>query len=107
MMTNARLARNFRALAHPRRAMLFRLLAERPQLGTRQDALMHAAGLGWGSFSHHMRILEACGLVAHRRRGPNVAYALTAGELGFALETAGALAERARRDASRAPRRAA
>lgn len=101
MMNDAELARNFHALAHPRRARLFRLLAYDPGLGARQDRLAEAAGLGWGSFSHHMKVLERAGLVVSARRGANVAYALATGDLARALQTA------ARLTARQAPARAA
>lgn len=102
-MTNEKLALSFKALSHPRRAMIFRLLAERPEAGKSLDRLLHATGLRYSSLVHHVREMERCGLIRRQRRGPEVAYLLTPGELTRALEDAGA----AVRIARRGPRKAA
>lgn len=85
MMTNEALARNFRALSHPRRAMLFRLLAERPDAGDSLDRLQRASRLRYSSLVHHLREMERCGLVRRQRRGAEVAYRLVPGHLSAAL----------------------
>jgi len=85
MMTNAALARNFKALSHPRRAMIFRLLARRPEAGDSLDRLERATRLQYSSLVHHLREMEKCGLIRRHRRGPEVAYRLVGGELTTAL----------------------
>lgn len=85
MMTNDALARNFKALSHPRRAMIFRLLARRPETGDSFDRLAQATRLQPSSLVHHLREMERCGIVRRRRRGLEVAYRLATGELTLAL----------------------
>lgn len=93
MMTNDALARNFKALAHPRRAMIFRLLAKRPDAGDSLDRLERATRLQYSSLVHHLREMERCGLIRRQRRGPEVAYRLASGELTAALGEATHIAQ--------------
>ena len=95
-MTNDAFARNFRALSHPRRVMIFRLLAKRPEAGDSFDRLTRATRLQPSSLVHHLREMERCGLLRRNRRGPEVAYRLTPGELTDALGAAGDVAQVAR-----------
>ena len=85
MMKNEALARNFKALSHPRRALIFRLLAKRPEAGDSFDRLKEATRLKRSSLIHHLREMERCGLIRRRRRGQEVAYRLVPGELTLAL----------------------
>lgn len=102
MMTNAALARNFKALSHPRRAMIFRLLAKRPGAGDSLDRLERATRLQYSSLVHHLREMEKCGLIRRQRRGPEVAYRLIAGDLTAALGEAMDTAQVARHRPPRA-----
>ena len=96
MMTNDRLARNFKALSHPRRAVIFRLLAKRPEAGDSLDRLERATRLQYSSLVHHLREMERCGLIRRQRRGPEVAYRLSTGDLAAALGKAAGITQVAR-----------
>ena len=76
MMSNEVLTRNFKALSHPRRAMIFRLLAKSPEAGDSLDQLPQATRLRYSSLVHHLREMGRCGLVRRHRRGPEVAHRL-------------------------------
>lgn len=88
-------ARHFKALSHPRRVRIFRLLAERPETGNSFSALQQATRLCDSSLSHHLREMERSGLVRRRRRGTFVAFTLETGPfiraMGEALRLGGAL----------------
>jgi DNA-binding transcriptional ArsR family regulator len=102
MMTDADLSRNFRALSHPRRAMIFRLIAKRPAVGNSLESLLVATGLRPSSLIHHLREMERCGLVTRRRKGAIVAYRLTPGGFTAALGLALRMVEARPTDAIRA-----
>ena len=88
MISDEQLARNFRALSHPRRAMVFRLIVKDPQVAQTLDRLIAATRLRPSSLVHHLREMERCGLIRRQRRGPEVAYRLAPNELTRALATA-------------------
>ena len=84
-MDDAALALHFKALAHPRRVRLFRLLAERPEVGRSFQALQGETGLCDSSLSHHLWEMERCGVIRRRRRGTFMTFTLqTAGLAGSA-----------------------
>lgn len=91
MMANDTLARNFKALAHPRRAMLFRLLTENPASGDSLSRLQKTTRLSMTSLVHHLREMERCGMIQRHRHGAEVAYRLTCAELSLALGEATAI----------------
>lgn len=95
MMNDATLSRNFKALAHPRRAMIFRILSLRPEQGSSLDSLLGATRLSPSSLVHHLREMERCGLLARHRRGVNVVYAVRPGEFTAALGSAMRIADTA------------
>ena len=95
-MTDETLSRSFKALSHPRRAMIFRLLANRPDAGNSLDRLRQASRLQRSSLVHHLREMERCGLVRRHRRGGEVAYRLTPGELATAMGEATRISETSR-----------
>jgi ArsR family transcriptional regulator, arsenate/arsenite/antimonite-responsive transcriptional repressor len=100
MLTDAALARTFKALAHPRRAMFFRLLVLRPETGASLETLVAASGLPWSSAVHHLREMERCGVLSRRRKGRYMVYSLTPGELSMALGTALSVSSAAQRQAA-------
>ena len=100
-MNDHALARQFNALAHPRRAMLYRILALRPETGSSRKTLQHASGLARGPLDHHLREMEASGLLHRQRRGAQVAFVLETELLLAALTGADQLA-RARQVTRRA-----
>lgn len=71
------LSRHFKALAHPRRARLFRLLSDSANRELTFSALQRATGISDTSLVHHLREMERCGILRRRRRGAYVSYALT------------------------------
>jgi len=102
-MTNDKtLAKHFKALAHPRRAMLFRLLSLRPEVGRSQKALLAASGLPYASFVHHMSRLESAGLVRSRAARGSVSYVVVPDALLASLAAAHQFGEIARRRVPRA-----
>ena len=96
------LARAFRALSHPRRARLFRLLAENPGAGASFLQLQLSARMSTSSLTHHIREMERCGLVRRRRKGNVVAYGLVTSSLTGALQEAGLLVRQVERPQTRA-----
>lgn len=95
-MNDEALARNFKALSHPRRAMIFRTLAANPEAGNSLDRLQRTTRLQLSSLVHHLREMERCGLLRRKRRGPEVAYRLAPGEFSTALAEAQSIGQRAR-----------
>lgn len=88
MLSNEVLARNLNALAHPRRAMLFRLLIDDPAAGDSLQSLIAASGLHPSSAIHHLREMERCGVLRRRRKGPHMRYRIAPGDLTVALAAA-------------------
>ena len=88
MLNDKTIARNFTALAHPRRAMIFRLLAVRPELGESQKTLLAATSIPYASFAHHINRLQSAGLVRARHHRGTVSYAISTDEFAEALRTA-------------------
>lgn len=81
MRIDHEIANAFKALAHPRRARLFRLLAECPESGRSFSALQAATGLSPTSLVHHLREMERGGLIRRVRKGNEVAHLLTTGRV--------------------------
>ena len=70
-MTTAALAK---ALAHPARIQILRLLQATP--GCIGGDIVGAVGLAQSTVSEHLRILKAAGLITGEIDGPRVCYAL-------------------------------
>ncbi len=96
MISDESLSRNFRALSHPRRAMVFRLIVADPSVADSLDSLILATRLRPSSLVHHLREMERCGLLRRQRRGSIVAYRVVPGEFTTALAAALRLAEAVR-----------
>ncbi|GKY87830.1 ArsR/SmtB family transcription factor [Sinisalibacter aestuarii] len=96
MFTDETLALNFKALSHPRRAMLFRLLVNRPEAGDNLDRLIAESRLSYSTAIHHLREMERCGLVQRQRRGVHTAYRLAPGAFARALAAVLRMSEAAR-----------
>lgn len=95
MSIDDRLAANFRALSHPRRSRIFRLLAEDPDNGATYRTLQTASGLCDASLIHHVRDMELSGLIRRKRKGSEVAYVLETKEFCRAITLAHAMATEA------------
>ena len=72
-----KIARQYKALAHPRRMMLLRILVEAPTGQLTFSQLVVQSGLRPSSLSHHLREMARSGLLHNRRKGANVFFFLT------------------------------
>lgn len=68
-----------RALAHPARLRILRLLARTP--GCIGGEIVQAVGLAQSTVSEHLRILKAAGVIAGQIDPPRICYALAPGAL--------------------------
>jgi ArsR family transcriptional regulator len=80
---DADLASLAKALGHPTRVRLLRLLARRTDC--RHGSLAHELPLAASTVSEHLRILRAAGLVQGEVTGPRTAYCLNRPRLERAL----------------------
>jgi len=96
MMSDEAFARSFRALSHPRRALVFRLIVSEPAIAHSLEGLVIATRLRPSSLVHHLREMERCGLIRRHRRGPWVAHRLVPNDLTTALATAMRMSEAVR-----------
>jgi len=64
-----------KALAHPARLRILRLLLATP--GCIGGDIVDAVGLAQSTVSEHLRILKAAGLITGEISGPRICYALT------------------------------
>ena len=97
MIPDEKLALAFKALAHPRRARLYRLLSEQPEQGRSFMALQRATGLCKTSLHHHLVLMERCGVLKRVRKGPRVAHVMTTGALAAAMSEVARLRTAAQR----------
>ncbi len=76
-----------RALAHPARLRILRLLAQTP--GCIGGDIVRAVGLAQSTVSEHLRILKSAGLITGEIEPPRVCYMLAPGALsGLARQIA-------------------
>lgn len=85
---NDTLAKHFRALSHPRRVGIYRLLSARPEVGRSLSSLQQATRLCESSLTHHLREMERCGLIRRRRKGAYMTFRLETVELTSAVNAA-------------------
>ena len=90
------LARAFRAVSHPSRARLFRLLCDNPEAGATYRTLQDACGLRDATLTHHLREMERCGLLVRRRHGQFTRYRVEPAGFARALSSAQALTMKVR-----------
>lgn len=79
MIPDEAFALPFKALAHPRRAMIFRHLSDAPGRASSFASLQTLTGLSDTTLVHHLREMERCGLVVRKRAGVTAVYRLTPG----------------------------
>lgn len=72
---DVRIAKLAKALAHPARLRILRLLLATP--GCIGGDIVGAIGLAQSTVSEHLRILKAAGLISGEIDGPRVCYALS------------------------------
>lgn len=77
MIDDETISRQFRALAHPCRARIFRLLLDAPELGESLKSLAEASGMAASTLMRHLAEMDAAGLVYRRREGTRRAVYLT------------------------------
>jgi ArsR family transcriptional regulator len=75
MSPDDRLAALAKALAHPARIRILRLLQATP--GCIGGDIVGAVGLAQSTVSEHLRILKAAGLILGEIDGPRICYALS------------------------------
>ena len=90
---DAAVARLAKALAHPARVRIVRVLLSRP--GCIGGEIVQDVGLAQSTVSEHLRILKASGLVVGRIEYPRICYALAPGALGPLRALVGAIEARA------------
>ncbi len=76
------LAGGFKVLSDPNRLRLLSLLAARPEREACVCDLTAPLGLSQPTVSHHLRLLQAAGLVSREKRGTFSYYRLDARRLG-------------------------
>ena len=79
-----------KALAHPARLRILRLLLATP--GCIGGDIVGAVGLAQSTVSEHLRILKAAGVITGEISGPRICYALNPTALGPLAEFIGTLA---------------
>ncbi|MFN4153813.1 MAG: ArsR/SmtB family transcription factor [Paracoccaceae bacterium] len=72
--TDQKLADLARALAHPARLQILRLLLATP--GCIGGEIVGAVGLAQSTVSEHLRILKSAGVISGEISGPRICYAL-------------------------------
>lgn len=72
---DAAIAAAMKALSHPRRVRIFRILNAAPE-GLPFSSLLERAGLSIATLNHHLKLMRAAKVVATRRRGVHVLYRL-------------------------------
>jgi ArsR family transcriptional regulator len=78
-----------KALAHPARLRILRLLLATP--GCIGGNIVDAVGLAQSTVSEHLRILKAAGIITGEISGPRTCYALNPAALGPLVEFIGTL----------------
>jgi ArsR family transcriptional regulator len=78
-----------KALAHPARLRILRLLLATP--GCIGGDIVDAVGLAQSTVSEHLRILKAAGVISGEISGPRTCYALNPAALGPLAEFIGTL----------------
>ena len=79
-----------KALAHPARLRILRLLLATP--GCIGGDIVDAVGLAQSTVSEHLRILKAAGVITGEISGPRICYALNPAALGPLRDFIAALA---------------
>jgi len=87
--TDIEIADLAKALAHPARLRILRLLLATP--GCIGGDIVDAVGLAQSTVSEHLRILKAAGVITGEISGPRTCYALHPAALGPLVEFIGTL----------------
>lgn len=87
--TEIEIAELAKALAHPARLRILRLLLATP--GCIGGDIVDAVGLAQSTVSEHLRILKAAGVITGEISGPRTCYALNPAALGPLVEFIGTL----------------
>ena len=86
-----RLVELFRALGHPARLRIVRLLAQRDTCVCGE--VVNELPLAQATVSQHLKVLKEAGIVTGRVEGPAVCYCLAPGSLSSLHKAVGKLAE--------------
>lgn len=88
-VTDIEIAELAKALAHPARLRILRLLLATP--GCIGGDIVGAVGLAQSTVSEHLRILKAAGVITGEISGPRICYALNPAALEPLVEFIGTL----------------
>lgn len=88
-VTDNEIAELAKALAHPARLRILRLLLATP--GCIGGDIVEAIGLAQSTVSEHLRILKAANVITGEISGPRICYALNPAALGPLVEFIGTL----------------
>ena len=89
--SDERLVELFRALGHPARLRIVRLLAQRDTCVCGE--VVEELPLAQATVSQHLKVLKEAGIITGRVEGPAVCYCLAPGALGSLYEAVAGLAE--------------
>ena len=84
-----RLVQVFRALGHPARMRIVRLLVQRQSCIC--NDLVQELPLAQATVSQHLKVLKEAGIIVGRTKGPAVCYCLAPGALAWLRETVATL----------------
>lgn len=76
MDENDQIARAMTALSHPRRVQLFDILEDAGPRGVGFEDLLKRTKFNISTLRHHLRPMQAAGLVVRRRKGVNIVFRL-------------------------------
>ena len=79
MLEDGRIAELSRALGHPARVQIVRMLAAQPECAGAD--IFSGVALAQSTISEHLRVLKEAGLVKSRSVGPRMVYCVNAGVL--------------------------
>lgn len=83
---NQNIANSLKALSHPRRMAIFRLLSAHPTGTLSFKALQTATRLSTTTLVHHLREMERAWLISRKRKGPEAFYRMTPQSLLASME---------------------
>ena len=84
---NKNIANSLKALSHPRRMAIFRLLSAHPNGTLSFQALQTSTHLGTTTLVHHLREMERAWLIARKRKGTEAYYQMTPQSLLASMES--------------------
>lgn len=84
---NQNIANSLKALSHPRRMAIFRLLSTHPTGTLNFQTLQSATRLSTTTLVHHLREMERAWLITRKRKGTEAHYQMTPQSLLTSMES--------------------